>query len=201
METMIAVTALLGVFHSMSPDHWVPLSVLSWQRALSTRQLLEKTAALVAGHLGLALLMAWILMPVVAHSGLTAASVLRVGALLVAGAVLVRMRRLERMLEVFRGGNHGKGALMTTLSLLGPAESLVPLLLKARIEGHSGLPVLALYGGLTFATISTLAILGHRLWNDPTRLARGLSLLLKPSFSFPVAAVLGLSLVAMLQFA
>jgi hypothetical protein len=200
-SALFFITALLAVFHMLSPDHWVPLSVLSWQRGLERREIVRTSALLVLAHLGLAVLIYGLLLPFVSGSGLDSRSVLRLGAVIVASVVVLRLRRFERMLEVFRGGNAGKGALLTVLSLMGPAESLVPLLLKARADGSSGLAVLALYGVLSVASLLVLTFGGHVFWNDPTKLARGLNLFLRPGFSVPVTAGLGLGLVLALQFA
>jgi len=195
------VTALLGAFHTLSPDHWVPLSVLSWQRGLTRKQIAFQSLQLVALHLALAGGLFVVLSPILSASSLGSATILRIGAALVAAVVVIRMRRLERMVEVFRGGFSGKGALWTTFSLLGPAESLVPLMIKAKADGVTVLGVAGLYGLLTYGTLTGLALLGHRYWSDPTRLARGVSLVLRPSFAFPLAAALGICLVTVLQFA
>jgi hypothetical protein len=86
---------------------------------------------------------------------------------------LARFVRFSRLREAFLAGPQSKRGLVVAWSLLGPAESLVPVVMKSLQLGEPWLaPVLA-YSAGTLIAGSALVFWGRRLWNRPSVLARG----------------------------
>jgi hypothetical protein len=172
----IGLACFAGAIHMVSPDHWVPFSVMSWQRGWRFPRLFGASLLLSLAHVGLAFLiylaLQFFLNPIPASSLVIFAGVL------VATLALVRTLRFDRIGEVFGGGGRKKSVygLSTVLSLLGPSEVLLPILMKARMIGVARETVLA---GFTLGTLSAilfLALASHLAWNQPSRLPRLLSL-------------------------
>ena len=169
MITLIAF--LLGLVHVLSPDHWVPLSLQSWQRGWNYHRTQGLVFQLMLLHVAMGLLAALILGEWARGLGPSGLFAFSLGLVLVMS--LARFVRFSRLREAFLAGPQSKRGLVAAWGLLGPAESLVPVVMKSvQLGEHWLAPVIAYTAGTLIAG-SALVFWGRRLWNQPSILARG----------------------------
>ena len=166
----------------------MPLSLRAWQRGWSRGRLVAAAAGCTAVQLALGLLLYAVIAPF-----MSATSDPFVFAVVFVLATLgLRSFRYSRIGEIRRGGPQGQWATYAVLSLMGPAETLVPILIQARQWGAGRWPFWALglaYAAGTLITIMTLAFLGRMAWNRPRLMVRGFG-------ARPAAWPMGLGLAA-----
>lgn len=181
MSSLVAISFLLGLVHVASPDHWVPLSLQGWQRSWNSARIMGLGSQLLALHVATGLLAALLLREWalgLGEQGLLAFSLAMV--VLFAG---LRFLRFSKLREAFLAGPQSKRGILATWALLGPAESLVPVVLRSVQSGHGYLiPVLAYLAGTLLAG-NFLFLAGRRLWNQPVRLAQGYAWVSRLSFT------------------
>lgn len=161
-----------GAFHVLAPDHWMPASLLSWQRGWPTRRLAFFSLMVFVPHLFLGFLIYWALSKIFLTFD---SSTLLVFSFVLVGAVaVVRSIRFKRIYEVLRMGPQGSAGLFTVVSLLGPCESLIPILIKAKSLGAGYmLPSVFFFLGTVISGVF-LMVSGQYLWNCPHWFPRGL---------------------------
>ncbi len=165
------IALLLGGVHVLSPDHWVPLSLQSWQRGWNLKRTLGVALQLILLHVTLGLLAALVLGEWARGLGTNGLFAFSLVMLLVMS--IARFLRFSKLREAFLAGPNSKRGLVAAWSLLGPAESLVPVVMKSLQSGESWLlPVLAYTAG-SIVSGCVLVFWGRRLWNQPAVLARG----------------------------
>lgn len=195
----LVLCGLAGAFHAIAPDHWVPGSILSWQRAWSVRRVLAFCGFSYALHVALGALLYFVSFGVLEH--LSPPQVFGFSVFLVAVVALLRGLRFSRLREVLRNGKNGVWGFFSALSLLGPSESLVPVLVKAHHLGAGYLtPVLAYFAG-TFLAGAFLVLWGRKAWNRPLWLIRGMEWAQKRVAVVPVVAGLGIGLTFLIRIA
>ena len=128
------VSAIAGVIHVMAPDHWLPASVLAWQRGWMLRKTALFSVAILCFHICLGLAIYFAIGVLVSHFGPDRGFAVALAITL--GAMFLRMVRFSRIRGIFRSTNsNAVWGILGVLSLLGPCESLIPILLKSRQLG------------------------------------------------------------------
>jgi hypothetical protein len=170
-----AIAALIGAVQMLSPDHWMPSSVIAWQRGWRTSRTIRFVAIAVLLHVAsgavIGLCLAWVAGRAVplSDSEFLLSSVLLVGV-----ASAIRAYRFVRIREVVRAGPPNLWSYVPVLSLLGPSEALVPILSRAPLLGCGFIiPIVAYLAGALGAGLP-LVLLARRGWNRPHWLPRGL---------------------------
>ena len=170
LETVLVLSVMAGSVHVMSPDHWVPASILTWQRRWSGLQASLFVIALLSLHLILGFLVYLGL-----DSWLAEMDSHRVSHYLTALVFIVMVMRAVRfssIQKVQQLGNKKWWGVLAVFSLLGPCESLIPILMKSKSLGMGYLlPSLAFAGG-TILTGGLLVSFGRIFWNRPVRLTQ-----------------------------
>lgn len=157
-----------------APDHWVPASILAWQRGWSKPRTLLFSSALILPHILLGALIYFALdaiAPELPYFWFLAGSMVWIA--LVASFRVYRYRRIR---EILRNGSKGLWGAYRVFTLLGPCETLLPVLLKAREKGGGYLlPGAGFFLGAWLAGLA-LILFGRRLWDQPIFLSRSLNL-------------------------
>jgi hypothetical protein len=194
---MLALAMLAGAVRALTPDHWLPGSILVWQRGWRAGRSFAFAFAAFAAHVALGAALYFVFSPVLAR--LEPAYLMPFSAVFVGASLLVRLLRFWRIREVHRAGPEGIWGVLVVLSLLGPCEALVPIFMKSRLLGMGyALPFAAYLVGT--ALTGTVAILvGRALWDRPLALPRELFLAYRGSTFFLAIAGLALGLGAILR--
>ncbi|MCM2277949.1 MAG: hypothetical protein NDJ89_07710 [Oligoflexia bacterium] len=184
--------ALAGAFHVIAPDHWVPASLLSWQRGWRSGRAAAFAALAFAAHVALGFLIFLLLGRGIWD--LASTNLLSFALVLVAGVAVIRAFRFRRIREVLSSGNNGVWGFFMVFSLLGPCESLIPILIKARSLGAGYvLPLLAFFAGTALSGL-LLVFSGRFFWNRPHWLPRGVHAANQRLATVPVVTVVVLGL-------
>lgn len=173
VEMFTLLCALAGALHVLAPDHWVPASILSWQKGWKASRVALFSILVFVSHLLLGFLIFFLARPLM--EGISSSTLLAFSLTLVALVAIARGMRFSRIREVLRGGQGGIWGVFTVFSLLGPCESIIPVFIKA---GHLGtgylLPFSAFFAGTLVAGIA-LIFSGRMIWNRPQLLPRALN--------------------------
>ncbi len=194
---ILSLSAIAGVVHMIAPDHWLPASVLGWRRGWRPSKVLAVSFGIFGFHVmlgaGIYFLLAGFL------RGFTGSELFTFGVILVFSVMVARFFRFARIREVLGAEPSSQWAVFAIVSLLGPAESLVPILVKSGQLGVGYLaPTLAYFAGTLFA--GTALVLGGRwLWNRPMGLPSGLLWAQSSGAVLPVIAGLALGLGALMR--
>ncbi|NDD90479.1 hypothetical protein EBZ37_00095 [bacterium] len=186
--TLAVLAFFIGALHTIAPDHWVPLSLLSWQRGWSSSKTRIASAQLLVIHvllgMGFALLFSrW-------TEGLSERDLLVNSLLLVGGITLIRVFRFSRLREAFASGPQSKRGILAAWSLLGPAESIIPVVLRSNQVGSGFLLPCLAYAAGTLIAGTWLVFWGRSLWNRPWILPQGWALMQRSAPVIPILAFL-----------
>ncbi len=198
--TMLLLSALSGAVQALTPDHWIPASVVAWQRGWTTRRCSILAAIALSLHVlaGLFLfLVFWAARDI--WRPLNPDQLFGVSLVLVALALLFRISRFQKLRQILLAGPDSSWGIYAVFTLLGPCEYLIPILLKSRQLGFGYLtPTLAV--GLGTLLVGTgLSTLGRTLWNRPLWLPRSLHWGRKPQAMIPILTCLLLGLGAIFR--
>jgi hypothetical protein len=183
---LVLVAFLIGALHMLAPDHWVPLSLLSWQKGWGSRRTRSTTLQLLASHLVVGLLLALVLAQWA--DGMADDDLLLFSLLLVGAVTIVRVFRFSRLQEAFSSGPYSKRGVLAAWSLLGPAESLIPIVLRSNELGAGFLSPFLAYAVGTLLVGTWLVFWGRSLWNRPLILPRGWMLMQRSAPVIPLLA-------------
>jgi len=170
MWMLVLLSALAGAIHVAAPDHWVPASVLSWQRRWTPAQ----SALFAAGALTIHVLLGAAIYFAFDESlrALNPARLFPSSLLFVIAVMLLRGFRFWRIRDVQRVGPHAWWGVLAVLSLLGPCESIIPIFLKSASLGIGYVvPLAAFLLGTIFVGVG-LTLTGGFMWNRPHWLIR-----------------------------
>ncbi|MFN7684908.1 MAG: hypothetical protein ACK5QT_05795 [Oligoflexia bacterium] len=170
---LLMVSFLLGAVHVLSPDHWVPISLQSWQRDWSLKRTNQMTFQFFLLHVLAGLVLALLLQAWAVGLGERGLLFFSITGVVVFSAG--RFLRFSKLKEAFLAGPESKRGILASWTLLGPAESLVPVVLKSVQSGQGYLLPVVVYFLGTWISGSLLVHLGRRLWRQPARLAQGYS--------------------------
>jgi hypothetical protein len=196
-RTILWISFLAGAVHVMAPDHWLPASVVAWQRRWRTGQAARFAAFAFAFHI---LLGAFVYFIFDTFLRTLDSGPLFFAALgLVSAVMFVRMYRFSRVREVLRAGPGSSWGMIAVFSLLGPCESIIPIMIKSGQVGIGFLtPILAFTAG-TLVSGTACVLVGRYLWDQPVLLPRGISLAQTKIATMPLFAVLMLGLATLLR--
>ena len=187
MAQIFILSVAAGTAQAVSPDRWMPLSIHSWQRGWKSERALRVGALLASIHVALGVLLFFLILPLLRQLNPNSVSVLAAAVIL--GGSFARLFRFRRMREVLGSGIQGRWGVPAVLSLMGPCELALPLLLKAGMSGHGYfVATLGLLSGTLLGVLS-LASLFRRSWNVPTRLAALVEWTQGPGVAVPTAAL------------
>jgi len=191
------ICLLGGAVHILAPDHWVPVSILSWQHGWRLSRLTAFVFLAFLFHVLLGFLIYWLLQSLIFRVPASAFWIYTV--FLIGSVAMVRGIRFKKIRDILRSGSGGFWGIMTVFSFLGPCESIIPILLKARHLGTGYMvPVLAFLLGTVVAGM-VLITGGQRAWNRPLWLPRGVQWFGNGAMTFPVMAGVMLSLALLLK--
>jgi hypothetical protein len=203
-EAIAALAALAGAVHVLAPDHWVPASLMSWRRRWSAGAVVLFASALLSVHVlgGLviywgfegarrALAPGWLSTPPFLFSCTLAA----VGAM-----ALVRVARFSQIRRVLYSNPGARfWSFLTLLSIIGPAEALLPVLVRARVTGLGiGVPLACFLGGCLGTGVACV-FAGHRVWNQPHWLPTGISWAGRRRAAIPIVMAVAVGLTFLLR--
>ncbi|MGZ3698044.1 MAG: hypothetical protein ACXVCH_08115 [Bdellovibrionota bacterium] len=172
IHTLIVLSALAGGLQVLAPDHWLPASVLAWQQGWKSGKLFFFSVLIYLGHLiaGLALYFAFSGLLERLESG----HIVLFALVLVVGSMAFRAERFQKISQVLRSGRDGKWGIYIVISLLGPCETVVPILVKG---ARLGAPVWLTMGAFSAGTLvvgTFVSVLGSTLWDRPLALPQSL---------------------------
>jgi hypothetical protein len=189
---ILVLSAFAGALHIVAPDHWVPVSVLSWQRRWTKSRTIVISLLLLALHVlagaGIYLLLHRFCLAVPSVSRWSVDRIFVMSLVLVAFCAAIRGSRFNRIGEVFRAGPHGAWGTLAVLSLLGPCEWMLPILIKAAQIGMGFFLPFAFFLGGTLLTGAVCVSLGQRIWNRPMLFSRSMEWIRRAKPIFPVAS-------------
>ncbi|OFZ54803.1 MAG: hypothetical protein A2428_03500 [Bdellovibrionales bacterium RIFOXYC1_FULL_54_43] len=164
-QMLILLSAVAGAIHVLTPDHWLPSSVLSWQRGWRFPRIMGFTLFAFTLHVLAGFGIYFVMFHFV--SDIPPANLFSVALILVILGTILRGLRFNRMREVVGVGPRSRWGIFAVLSLLGPCESIIPIFIKARQLGFGYMEPMAAFLLGTFLA-GTAAILFTRVaWNLP----------------------------------
>jgi hypothetical protein len=173
MSSLLALSFMAGAVHVIAPDHWMPLSLLGWQKSWREGRLALLAAAGCCAHVLAGFILFLCMPPYIARLGARGFLWAAIAFVVVCGGL--RSFRFQRIAETLRCKKDGGRALIAPLLLLGPAESLVPICFKAATAGNGYAGVLLAFMVGTFVSSVFLLSYGRITWNEPLKLVRNVS--------------------------
>lgn len=196
-QWLILLSVVAGAIHMLAPDHWVPASVLVWQRRWGSAKTVAFAGIALLVHLLFGFAIYFMISGFLSH--LDSDKLFIFALALVLLVALARGIRVERMQEVLRAGPHSAWGLFAVISLLGPCESVIPVFIKARALGMGYLiPFVAFFAG-SLLSGTALVLGGRRVWNKPLWLPRGIHWAHQRSAVLPVVAGVAVGLTLLLK--
>ena len=194
---LLAFAAIAGAIQMVAPDRWMPASVLAWQKGWRSSRVASFSLLALIVHLSLGFLIYGLiaLLPIAIPS-----DSLGVFTLIFLGAVgTIRALRFSRFREVLFRSPDSRRAIYSILSLLGPSEMVVPVLMKAKLEG---MPLFPMWVALLLGSwITGLVILGFTRvsWNRPMALPSAVQWCRSRTAALPMmaGALIGIALIVM----
>jgi hypothetical protein len=174
VTSFLALSFAVGFLHAVTPDHWMPYSLRAWQRSRSAISTALGLVPWIGIHLALGLVLFVAIRPFVDLGG-EAETIFSFSVVFVLLAICVRSFRYSRLIEAQRSGPRGAWGAYAMVSLLGPAESLVPILIQARHWGVSLWPPFLAYSAGTSVALGILVLAGRWAWNRPGWMVRSLA--------------------------
>lgn len=188
---------LAGAVMAFAPDHWLPASVFTWQKGWRAKKAAAFTFLAFGAHLCLGFVIYFAFHHLL--DSLDAQWLLMFSWGLVFSVMWVRIRRFSRVREVLRSGPNGRWGGFAVISLLGPCEALIPILIKAHHLGLAlWLPCVAFLAGTSIVGIACVLI-SRALWDRPLWLPRSMQWAQSRSAALPVIVGLVLGLGALIR--
>lgn len=192
-----ALSALAGALHVLAPDHWVPASILTWQRGWRPGRTALFTGLIFLAHVLLGIVIYFAFEDLM--SQVSGTNLLLFSLILIVAVAAVRGVRFSRIREVLRAGRSGVWGLLMVVSLLGPAECIIPILIKANQLGTGYLlPLVAFFSGTVIAGL-ILVISGQNLWNRPLLFPRNFQTVNRRFALVPVVATLAIGITLLIK--
>ena len=185
---MITVALIVGALHVLAPDHWVPLSLFSWQKGWGVRKTRNAGLQLFGSHLLFGFVLALVLAK--GSTGMDHHQLMILSLTLVSAVTLIRVFRFSRLKEAFSSGPHSKRGILAAWSLLGPAESLIPIVLRSEELGFGYFGAFLAYSCGTLLAGLSLVFWGRSVWNRPWILPRSWLFLQRSAPVIPAIALL-----------
>jgi hypothetical protein len=181
----------------VAPDHWMPLSLSSWQRRWGVSKTILLSLLALSFHLAFGFLLYLAIRPILLS--FESRWLFPVSVALVIVAAALRSIRFNRIREVLRLGSNGLWSAVSVLSLLGPCESLIPVMVKGH---HLGIGYLSAAIAFALGTViaGVLVIsMGRFIWNHPNRLNQIVCWALRRRSAVPAALGVALGIIFILK--
>jgi hypothetical protein len=197
LTALLALSAMAGAVHVLAPDHWFPASTLAWRRGWRAGQTILFLVVAYAIHLALG----YAIFRALGDSVLAflEARLMYFTIALICLAAFVRSYRFSHVEGVIRSSSLSRWRLWTVLALLGPCESLIPILIKARQMGLEPVGVSCWFLAGTLVAGIALVLGSQRIWDRPELLARWVSVIRGRVTPIPVAGAVAVGLVYFLH--
>lgn len=193
---IIYLSALAGAVHVLAPDHWLPASIVAWQRGWSISKTIFFALAIFVLHVAMGAAIyfsfSWL------FAGLESFDFFLFSVVLVFSVMLLRLLRFSSVAQVFRSGPRGFWPLLSVFLLLGPCETIIPILIKSHQLGIGYKLPLLVFGAGTVIAGMFLVLVGRLLWNRPFLLPLGVTFGSKRAALVPVVACLLIGIKAIL---
>ena len=191
---LAALAFLAGALHVLAPDHWVPSSLLAWRRSWTLRRRSRFAAGVLIAHVLGGVLLFALSRAVLTAAGAGPDRIFSVLVALVAAMGGLRILRFSR-LGPLQGSSPESGLwnFVEVVAMIGPAETLVPLLWRAQTTGFSLVAVSVVYGVATLLSGLVCVLGGPIVWNRPDWLPRGIAWAGSRRVAFPIVAGVSLS--------
>ncbi len=177
---------LAGTLHVIAPDHWLPASVLAWQRGWSVLKTIWFCIGIFFAHVLSGYLFYWVFQKCIPSQN--SAQLFLLALFLMFAWIVLRVLRLVKLREVFQLGYQGIRGSFTVLFFLGPCEVMIPMFVKAKSLGMGyAVPFTAFLLGTWIAGIF-LVLLGRFLWDRPLVLPWGINWIYRRIMAFPLVA-------------
>ncbi len=176
----------------MPPDHWIPTSAFIWQKNFGGFKRTLLTFFVLSSHIifGFLIYALITLFP----TSIIENNFLSFTALFLSFFMLIRFLRFSKIQTVLKNNISRKTAIILQLSLIGPAESFVPLLLKTKFLGFHLAPVIAAYIFGTIVLGFFLIKRGRKLWDVPHLLPLWIERTRRHGAFFPLTTGLAIAL-------
>ena len=192
MDKVIYFSLMAGAVHALAPDHWIPSSVLIWQRGWSNLRSTVFAAVMYLMHILMGAMIYFAFDKLLFK--IDSARMVTFTMVLVFAVLLARLFRFSRIREVLRAGPNSLWGVFAVISLLGPCESIIPVLLRTRQMGVGYLPAFVAFAVGTMTSGIIMVLMGRSIWNRPMWLPRGIRIASRSSVVLPVIAMLALGL-------
>jgi hypothetical protein len=197
MLGLLLFAALAGAVQVVAPDRWMPASVFVWRRGWRLNRIAGFAALIFSVHVLLGALLYFALSRIFWQ---VSEDYLGIFSLLFLGSIgTIRAIRFSRFREVLYRDPQSGRVVYSLLSLIGPSEMVIPVLMKAHLEGIAILPVLgAFLLGTTAAGLTALSLARGR-WNRPMALPSAVQWAQSRMATVPMAAgaIIGVVLIAL----
>ncbi len=194
---LLLLSAMAGAVHVLAPDHWIPASLLGWRRGWTNRRLALFAASGLLAHVALGLLIYFAFRDFL--EAFAAARLFAFTLAFVCLVGLVRALRFSKVEDIFRSRAQSGWQVWTILSLLGPCESIVPILIKS---SQMGVGYAAATGAFLVGTVSTgvvLMISGRFLWDRPELFSIWGGVLRRRVGPIPIAGIVAVGLLYLVR--
>ena len=171
--SLFLFTALAGAAQMIAPDRWMPASVFAWQKGWKTGRIAAFSLLIFTVHVALGFAIYLALSKLLNEVPEEALGVFTLAFLGLIGTV--RAIRFSRFREILYRGPQISAVIYTLISLLGPSEMVVPVLMKARSEGVPMLPALLPFWAGTCVIGFVVLLVARSRWNDRWRFLARLS--------------------------
>lgn len=188
----LALCSVIGALQFLSPDHWFPVSILSWRRGYGVRKTFFLALGVVALHLALGFGLAWLAQRFLVPTDL----VLQSSVALVLACVWLRAARFRDASTTLRGRTNLGAIWKRMIFWMGPSEALIPVLLHAKWSGVSIQHASLAFALGTFAFALPMILVARFAWNRTFSLPRSLGWVESRSAFAPAAFVVVAGVVA-----
>jgi hypothetical protein len=188
---------LLGAAHMLSPDHWMPVSIQAWQKSWSSKFTSSVSALVVSFHVLSGFILFFIfqkLFFLLNSNGLIYFTIAWIAVF-----TFVRSWRFSQLQMILWGAPKLSSKIFTLFAFIGPAESLIPVLIKSHMLPANILPTFFCFWLGSLASGVPLMIFGQ-LWTDrPMALPQEMVWAQKKLIAIPTALATAVGLIVLFQ--
>ena len=198
IETVFySLVFLLGAAHMLSPDHWVPISIQAWQKSWNSQFTSLIGVFTISFHVFSGLVLFYIFQKFflnLSPNGVIFFTILWIGFF-----TYLRAQRYSKLQTILWGGPTLVSKIFTLFIFIGPAESLIPVLIKAKMLPAALFPTLICFWAGSLASGIPLIVFGQLLTDRPLALPQQIAWAQKKLLSLPTAIATVVGLIVLFQ--